>query len=78
VALRHQRTGLLAGGVRIWIDECLSPALVGEAQRRGYQAKCTRAREHAGAAEPTHRRVDVSDCQMYAVALAARSVTFPP
>jgi hypothetical protein len=38
--------------VKLWIDECLSPALVGEAQRHGFEATCNRDRGLLGAADP--------------------------
>jgi len=34
--------------VRFWIDECLTPALVGMAHEHGYEATCTRDRGHLG------------------------------
>jgi Domain of unknown function (DUF5615) len=34
--------------VKLWIDECLSPALVGQAHDRGYEATCTRDRGQLG------------------------------
>jgi predicted nuclease of predicted toxin-antitoxin system len=34
--------------VKLWIDECLSPALVGQAHGRGYEATCTRDRGQLG------------------------------
>ncbi len=30
--------------MKLWIDECLSPALVGQAHTHGYEATCTRDR----------------------------------
>jgi predicted nuclease of predicted toxin-antitoxin system len=38
--------------VKLWINECLSPALVGEAQRHGYEATCNRDRGMLGIADP--------------------------
>lgn len=38
--------------MKLWIDECLSPALVGEAQRRGYEATCNRDRGMLGVTDP--------------------------
>lgn len=35
--------------MKLWIDECLSPALVGQAHARGYEATCTRDRGQLGA-----------------------------
>jgi predicted nuclease of predicted toxin-antitoxin system len=35
--------------VKLWIDECLTPALVGQAHDRGYEATCTRDRGQLGA-----------------------------
>lgn len=32
--------------MKLWIDECLSPALVGQAHTHGYEATCTRDRGH--------------------------------
>lgn len=34
--------------MKLWIDECLSPALVGQAHDRGYEATCTRDRGQLG------------------------------
>jgi hypothetical protein len=34
--------------VKLWIDECLSPALVGQAHDCGYEATCTRDRGRLG------------------------------
>ena len=34
--------------MKLWIDECLSPALVGQAHNRGYEATCTRDRDQLG------------------------------
>jgi len=34
--------------VKLWIDECLSPALVGQAHSLGYEATCTRDRGQLG------------------------------
>lgn len=39
--------------MKLWIDECLSPALVGEAQRHGYEATCNRDRGMLGVADPS-------------------------
>jgi len=38
--------------VKLWIDECLSPALVGEAQSHGYEATCNRDRGMLGVVDP--------------------------
>lgn len=53
MALGHRQIGLLARSVKLWIDECLSPALVGEAQRHGYEATCNRDRGMLGVADPS-------------------------
>jgi hypothetical protein len=42
---RRTRIGLLPRSVKLWIDECLSPTLVGAARRRGYEATCNRNRD---------------------------------
>jgi len=34
--------------VKLWIDECLSPTLVGQAHSRGCEATCTRDRDQLG------------------------------
>jgi hypothetical protein len=34
--------------VKFWIDECLTPALVGQAHSHGYEATCTRDRGALG------------------------------
>jgi predicted nuclease of predicted toxin-antitoxin system len=34
--------------VKFWIDECLTPALVGEAHSQGHEATCTRDRGALG------------------------------
>ena len=34
--------------MKLWIDECLSPTLVGRANRRGYWATCNRDRDLLG------------------------------
>jgi hypothetical protein len=34
--------------VKFWIDECLTPALVGRAHSHGYEATCTRDRRQLG------------------------------
>jgi Domain of unknown function (DUF5615) len=34
--------------VKFWIDECLTPALVGHAHSHGYEATCTRDRGQLG------------------------------
>lgn len=34
--------------MKLWIDECLTPALVGQAHDRGYEATCTRDRGRLG------------------------------
>jgi hypothetical protein len=34
--------------VKFWIDECLTPALVGRAHSHGYEATCTRDRGQLG------------------------------
>lgn len=34
--------------MKLWIDECLSPALVGQAHDRGFEATCTRDRGQLG------------------------------
>jgi predicted nuclease of predicted toxin-antitoxin system len=34
--------------VKFWIDECLTPALVGCAHSQGYEATCTRDRGRLG------------------------------
>jgi Domain of unknown function (DUF5615) len=34
--------------VKFWIDECLTPALVGQAHSHGYEATCTRDRGQLG------------------------------
>lgn len=39
------------GGVKLWIDECLSPTLVARANRRGYWATCNRDRDLLGVAD---------------------------
>lgn len=38
-------------GVKLWIDECLSPTLVARANRRGYWAICNRDRDPLGVAD---------------------------
>lgn len=38
-------------GVKLWIDECLSPTLVERANRRGYWATCNRDRDLLGVAD---------------------------
>lgn len=38
--------------MKLWIDECLSPALVGEAQHHGFEATSNRDRGMLGAADP--------------------------
>jgi predicted nuclease of predicted toxin-antitoxin system len=44
--------------VKLWIDECLSPTLVGRANRRGYWATCNRDRDLLGASDKAlHKRV---------------------
>jgi len=40
-----------SGGVKLWIDECLSPTLVKRANRRGYWATCNRDRDLLGASD---------------------------
>lgn len=34
--------------MKLWIDECLTPALAGRAHSHGYEATCTRDRGHLG------------------------------
>lgn len=42
----------LAPRVRLWVDECLSPTLVGVCQERGYWATCNRDRGMLGRKDP--------------------------
>lgn len=44
----HARTSRYARRVKFWIDECLTPALVGRAHSHGYEATCTRDRGQLG------------------------------
>jgi predicted nuclease of predicted toxin-antitoxin system len=49
---------LHGNGVKLWIDECLSPTLVERANRRGYWATCNRDRNLLGIADkPLHELV---------------------
>jgi len=44
--------------VKLWIDECLSPTLVEQANRRGYWATCNRDRNLLGVRDqPLHKTV---------------------
>lgn len=52
--------------MRIWIDECLTPTLVGQANRRGYWATCNRDRGLLGALdEILHPLVIGEDCVFF-------------
>ena len=44
----HAPTARHTRRVKFWIDECLTPVLVGHAHSHGYEATCTRDRGHLG------------------------------
>ncbi len=50
--------------MKFWIDECLTPALVGQAHSHGYEATCTRDRGQLG----------VRDDELLAIAVAEEFV----
>jgi predicted nuclease of predicted toxin-antitoxin system len=47
--------------VKLWIDECLSPTLVGRANRRGYWATCNRDRDLLGARDDALHKVVIEE-----------------
>jgi predicted nuclease of predicted toxin-antitoxin system len=53
--------------VKLWIDECLTPALVGQAHSHGYEATCTRDRGQLG----------MRDDELLAIAVGSRGRRTP-
>lgn len=47
--------------MKLWIDECLTPTLVGHAHRHGYEATCTRDRGHLGMPDDVLLEIAVAD-----------------
>lgn len=47
--------------MKLWIDECLSPTLVGRANRRGYWATCNRDRDLLGARDDTLHKIVIDE-----------------
>jgi hypothetical protein len=58
---------LHAGRVKFWIDECLTPALVGQAHSHGYEATCTRDGQQLG----------MRDDELLAIAVGSRGRRTP-
>lgn len=47
--------------MKLWIDECLSPTLVGRANRRGYWATCNRDRDLLGIADNNLHEIVINE-----------------
>jgi hypothetical protein len=47
--------------VKLWIDECLSPTLVEQANRRGYWATCNRDRDLLGVTDDVLHRIVIEE-----------------
>ncbi len=47
--------------MKLWIDECLSPTLVGRANSRGYWATCNRDRDLLGARDDALHRIVIEE-----------------
>lgn len=48
-------------GVKLWIDECLSPTLVERANRRGYWATCNRDRDLLGVRDDALHKIVIDE-----------------
>ena len=48
-------------GVKLWIDECLSPTLVERANGRGYWATCNRDRDLLGSRDKTLHEIVIEE-----------------
>lgn len=47
--------------MKLWIDECLSPTLVEQANRRGYWATCNRNRDLLGASDAVLHEIVIGE-----------------